>query len=97
MAKKGVCHDNHGGNLGRTTKKQGRNTVTLRDLGLTGKAWSPLLASAVSFVLAPFTGVLVTTPAWDVLGVGRPYVPEFFMPMTAFMLRLATTGGLSVA
>ena len=74
-----------------------RSTVTLRELGLTGDAWGPLSISVVFFLLASFTGIVVSTPAWYILGVGRPLVPEFLMPVTGFVVLLMTTGGLSVA
>ena len=57
----------------------------------------PLSVSAVVFLFAAITGVLVTTPAWYILGVGKPFLPEFLMPVTAFVLMLITTGGLTVA
>ncbi|MCZ6481137.1 MAG: hypothetical protein ACE1Z6_13070 [Candidatus Methylomirabilales bacterium] len=74
-----------------------RRTVTLRELGLTGDAWGPLFISVVVFLLAAVTGIVVTTPAWYVLGVGRPFFPDLFMPVTAFVLLLVTTAALSIA
>ncbi|MEE9138401.1 MAG: hypothetical protein V3V07_07650 [candidate division NC10 bacterium] len=74
-----------------------RRTVTLKELGLTGDAWGPLFISVVAFLLAALSGLLVTLPAWYTLGVGRPFVPEFLLPVTAFMLLVITTGGLSIA
>lgn len=72
-------------------------TVTLKELGLTGDAWVPLSISVIVFLVAALSGLLVTIPAWSVLGVGRPFLPEFLMPVTAFVLLLVTTGGLTVA
>ncbi len=72
-------------------------TITLKELGLTGDAWMPLSASVVVFLLAAITGIVVTTPAWFVLGVGRPFLPEFLMPVSAFVVMLITTGGFSIA
>jgi hypothetical protein len=72
-------------------------TVTLKELGLTGDAWGPLFISVVVFLLAALSGLLVTLPAWYTLGVGRPFVPDILMPVTAFMLLVFTTGGLSIA
>lgn len=72
-------------------------TVTLKELGLTHDAWTPLLISVIVFLLVALTGLVATMPAWYVLGVGRPFLPEFFMPISAFVLLLITTGGLSVA
>ena len=72
-------------------------TITLKELGLTGEAWVPISVSAVVFLFVAITGVLVTTPAWYILGVGKPFLPEFLMPVTAFVLMLITTGGLTVA
>ncbi|MFQ5656861.1 MAG: hypothetical protein ACE5G5_04920 [Candidatus Methylomirabilales bacterium] len=77
--------------------QQVARTVTLKDLGLTGDAWVPLSFSVIVFLFAALTGVVVTAPAWYVLGVGRPFLPEFLMPVTAFVLMLITTGGLSSA
>ncbi len=77
-------------------QRMGR-AVTLKELGLTEDAWGPLTTSIVVFLLAALTGIVVTTPAWYALGVGRPLVPEFLMPVTGFVLLLMTTGGLSVA
>ena len=77
-------------------QRMGR-AVTLQELGLTHDAWAPLMTSVVVFLLAALTGLLVTMPAWYALGVGRPFLPEFLMPITAFVLLLVTTGGLSVA
>jgi len=68
-------------------------TITLKELGLTGEAWVPHSVSAVVFLFVAITGVLVTTPAWYILGVGKPFLPEFLMPVTAFVLMLITTGG----
>ena len=77
-------------------QRMGR-AVTLKELGLTHDALAPLMMSVIVFLLAALTGLLVTMPAWYVLGVGRPFLPEFLMPITAFVLLLVTTGGLSVA
>lgn len=77
-------------------QRMGR-AVTLKELGLTQDAWAPLMTSVVLFLVAALTGLLVTMPAWYVLGVGRPFLPVALMPVTAFVLLLATTGGLSVA
>ncbi len=85
---------------GVLTEERGRQfgrAITLKELGLTGDARAPLSASIGVFLLAAFTGLLATMPAWYVLGVGRPYLPESLMPATAFVLLLITTGGLSVA
>ncbi|MFQ5657656.1 MAG: hypothetical protein ACE5G5_08965 [Candidatus Methylomirabilales bacterium] len=76
---------------------QPRSTVTLKELGLTGDAWGPLAMSVVVFLLVALSGILVTMPAWYTLGVGRPFLPEGLMPVTAFVLLLITTGGLTVA
>jgi hypothetical protein len=57
----------------------------------------PLSISILVSLGAALSGVLVTMPAWYVLGVGRPALPEFLMPVTAFVLLLVTTGGLTVA
>jgi hypothetical protein len=78
-------------------RQQVPRTVTLKELGLTGDAWVPLSISVVVFLVAALSGLLVTIPAWSVLGVGRPFLPEFLMPVTAFVLLLVTTGGLTVA
>ena len=77
--------------------QQVSRTITLKELGLTGEAWVPLSISVVVFLVAALSGLLVTMPAWYVLGVGRPFLPEFLMPVTAFVLMLITTGGLTVA
>lgn len=85
---------------GALTEDQGPQfgkTVTLKELGLTGDAWAPLSASVGVFLLAALTGLLATMPAWYVLGVGRPFLPESLMPVAAFVLLLTTTAGLSVA
>jgi len=71
--------------------------ITLKELGLTGDAWVPLSISVIVFLLAASTAIAVTTPAWHVLGVGRPFLPKFLMPGTAFVLMLITTGGLTIA
>src|SRR3990172_4778452 len=71
--------------------------ITLKELGLTGDAWVPLSISVIVFLLAAATAITVTTPAWHVLGVGRPFLPKFVMPGTAFVLMLITTGGLTIA
>jgi len=72
-------------------------TITLKELGLTGDAWMPLSVSVAVFLFAAITGILVTTPAWFVLGVGRQFLPEFLMPVTAFVVMLITTGGFTIA
>lgn len=77
-------------------QRMGR-TVTLKELGLTGDAWGPLLVSVLVFLVAALSGLIVTLPAWYALGVGRQFLPEFLMPVTAFVLLLITTGGLSIA
>ncbi|MFQ5847494.1 MAG: hypothetical protein ACE5IQ_07445 [Candidatus Methylomirabilales bacterium] len=76
---------------------QMRRTVTLKELGLTGDAWAPLSISVVVFLLAALTGLLVTFPAWPILGIGRAFLPGFLMPVTAFVMLVVTTGGLTVA
>lgn len=77
-------------------QRMGR-AVTLKELGLTHDAWAPLMTSVIVFLMAALTGLLVTMPAWYILGVGRPFLPQFLMPITAFVLLPVTTGGLSVA
>lgn len=77
--------------------QRGGRAVTLSELGLTGDAWAPLSTSVIVFLCVVLTGIVVTTPAWYVLGVGREFLPEFLMPVTAFALMLITTGGLSIA
>jgi len=72
-------------------------TITLKELGLTGEAWMPLSISAVVFLVVALSALLVTMPAWYVLGIGRPFLPGFLMPVTAFVMLLITTGGLTVA
>jgi hypothetical protein len=72
-------------------------TITLKELGLTGEAWMPLSISVAVFLVAALSGLLVTMPAWYVLGIGRSFLPEFLMPVTAFALLLITTGGLTQA
>src|SRR3990170_1866719 len=63
-------------------------TITLKELGLTGEAWMPLSISVVVFLVAALSGLLVTMPAWHILGVGRPFLPGFLMPVTAFFILL---------
>jgi hypothetical protein len=81
----------------RVEKRQMARPITLQELGLTGEAWTPLTISVVVFLFAALTGLLVTMPAWYVLGIGQSFLPAFLMPMTAFALMLVTTGGLTVA
>jgi len=78
-------------------EQQVPRTITLKELGLTGEAWMPLSISVVVFLVAALSGLLVTMPAWYVLGIGRSFLPEFLMPVTAFALLLITTGGLTQA
>ncbi len=66
-------------------------------MGLTGEAWVPLSISIFVFLFVALTGVLVTTPAWYILGVWKSYLPVFLMPVTAFVIMLVTTGGLTIA
>ena len=72
-------------------------TVTLKEMGLTGEAWVPLSISIFAFLFVALTGVLLTTPAWYILGVWKSFLPEFLMPVTAFVIMLVTTGGLTIA
>lgn len=72
-------------------------TVTLKEMGLTGEAWVPLSISIFVFLFVALIGVLVTTPAWYILGVWKSFLPEFLMPVTAFVIMLVTTGGLTIA
>lgn len=72
-------------------------TVTLKEMGLTGEAWAPLSVSIFVFLFAALTGVLMTSPAWYILGIGNSFLPEFLMPVTAFVVMLITTGGLTIA
>ncbi len=75
-----------------------KTTIGLDELGFTTRgAWKTFQAGILGFLAVAFYSVYMTAPAWHLLGVGRPVVPDAFYPLTALAVLLITTGGLAVA
>ena len=75
-----------------------KTMIGLDELGVTTRgAWKTFGAGILGFLAVAFYSVYMTAPAWQLLGVGRPVVPEGLYPVTAMAVLLITTGGLAVA
>ncbi|MFQ5882198.1 MAG: hypothetical protein ACE5I9_06970 [Candidatus Methylomirabilales bacterium] len=72
--------------------------IGLDELGFTTRgSWKTFAAGILGFLAVALYAVYTTAPAWHLLGVGRPVVPEGLFPLTAMAVLLITTGGLAVA
>ncbi len=69
-----------------------KTMVGLDELGFTTRGARKTFAVGIlGFLAVAFYAVYTTAPAWHLLGVGRPVVPEAFYPLTALAVLLFTT------
>ena len=69
-----------------------KTMIGLDELGFTTRgAWRTFAVGILGFLAVAFYTVYTTAPAWHLLGVGRPIVPEALYPLTAMTLLLITT------
>lgn len=75
-----------------------KSVIGLDELGFTTKgSWKTLGAGLLGFLALASYAVYLTAPAWYLLGVGRPTVPENLYPLSAMVVLFITTGGLASA
>lgn len=69
-----------------------KTMIGLDELGFTTRvARKTFAAGILGFLAVAFYSVYMTAPAWQLLGVGRPVVPEGLYPVTALAVLLFTT------
>jgi hypothetical protein len=75
-----------------------KNVIGLGELGFASEgARKTFAAGILGFLAVALYTIYVTAPAWYLLGVGRPVFPESLYPLTAMVVLLITTGGLTSA
>lgn len=75
-----------------------KSVIGLEELGFTTKgSWKTLGAGLLGFLALASYAVYLTAPAWYLLGVGRPVLPESLYPLTAMVVLFITTAGLTSA
>lgn len=75
-----------------------KTTIGLDELGFTTTgAWKTFAAGILGFLAVALYSIYATAPAWHLLGVGRPIVPEGLYPLTAMAVFFITTGCLTTA
>ena len=69
-----------------------KTMIGLDELGFTTRGARKTFAVGIlGFLAVAFYAVYTTAPAWQLLGVGRPVVPEGLYPVTALAVLLFTT------
>ncbi len=75
-----------------------KNVIGLDELGVTTEgAWKAFAAGILVFLGVALYAIYATAPAWYLLAVGQPLLPESLYPLTAMVALFLTTGGLTSA